>query len=302
MTLNQVWKIPLVLKVWSTFLSADWRSQREPSQQGSFKTSVHLKAHWELFDEDIKNITEPQDARLNSDIQKENRGSMPPISFLGRPLVGPGLYPGTVMHCTVQANEKERRKSFEQDDGKCLNRPLAQIPLGIHPKSLGKEDCKLKQQESPLKHLKSCDLAGGEPAPFQVGTTKRCSISTGRGSDGRCRPPAEESVALSPASGRPAAAAAKPLQSCVTLSDPKDVSPPGSPIPGILQARTLEWVAISFSDAWKWKVKVKSLSCVWLLVTPWTTAHQAPPSMGLSGQECWSGVPLPSLQKDLICH
>lgn len=97
---------------------------------------------------------------------------MPPISFLGRPLVGPGLYPSTVMDCTVQANEKERRKTIAQDAGKCLNRPLAQIPLGIHPKSLAKEDFKLKQQESPLKHLKSCDLGGGEPAPSQVGTAK----------------------------------------------------------------------------------------------------------------------------------
>ena len=73
------------------------------------------------------------------------------------------------------------------------------------------------------------------------------------------------------------AAAAKLLQSCPTLCDPIDGSPPGSPVPGTLQARVLEWVAISFSNAWKWKVKVKSLSCVWLLVTPWTTAHQAPP-------------------------
>ena len=91
-----------------------------------------------------------------------------------------------------------------------------------------------------------------------------------------------------------APAAAKLLQSCPTLSDPIDGSPPGSPVPGILQARTLEWVAISFSNAWKWKMKVKSLSCVWLLATPWTAAHQAPPSMGFSRQECWSGVPLPS--------
>ena len=66
------------------------------------------------------------------------------------------------------------------------------------------------------------------------------------------------------------------------------------PIPGILQARTLEWVSISFSNAWKWKVKVKSLSCIWLLVTPWTAAHQAPPSTGFSRQKYWSGVPLPS--------
>ena len=73
-----------------------------------------------------------------------------------------------------------------------------------------------------------------------------------------------------------------------------DRSPPGSPVPGILQARTQEWVAISFSNAWKWKVKVKSLSCVWLLVTPWNAAHQAPLSTGFSSQEYWSGVSLPS--------
>ena len=91
-----------------------------------------------------------------------------------------------------------------------------------------------------------------------------------------------------------AAAAAKSLQSCPTLCNPIDGSLPGSPIPGILQARTLEWVAISFSNAWKWKVKEKSLSRVWLLGTPRTAAHQAPPSMGFSRQEYWSGVPLPS--------
>ena len=79
-----------------------------------------------------------------------------------------------------------------------------------------------------------------------------------------------------------AAAAAKSLQSCLTLCDPIDGSPPGSPVPGISQARTLEWVAISFSNAWKWKVKVKSLCCVQLLVTPWTAAHQVPLSMGFS--------------------
>ena len=92
-----------------------------------------------------------------------------------------------------------------------------------------------------------------------------------------------------------AAAAAKSRQLCPTLCDPIDGNPPGSPIPGILQARTLEWVAISFSSAWKWKVKVKSLSRVWLLATPWTIAHQAPPSMGFSRQEDWSGVPLPPI-------
>ena len=88
--------------------------------------------------------------------------------------------------------------------------------------------------------------------------------------------------------------------------------PPGSPVPGILQARTLEWVAISFSNAWKWKVKGKSLSRVRLLATPWTAAHQAPPSMGFSRQKYWSGVPLPSpnvcirikqiLRTNVWCH
>ena len=89
--------------------------------------------------------------------------------------------------------------------------------------------------------------------------------------------------------GLAATAAAKSLQSCPTLCDPIDSSPPGSPVPGILQARTLEWVAISFSSAWKWKVEVKSLSCVRLFMTLWTAA------MGFSRQEYWSGLPLPSL-------
>ena len=95
-------------------------------------------------------------------------------------------------------------------------------------------------------------------------------------------------------------ATAKSLQLCPTLCDPIDGSPPGSPIPGILQARTLEWVAISFSNAWKWKVKGKSLSRVRLLATPWTAAYQAPPSMGFSRQEYWSGVPLPSPSQVLL--
>ena len=89
-------------------------------------------------------------------------------------------------------------------------------------------------------------------------------------------------------------AAAKSLQSYPTLCDPIDGSPPGSPVPGILQARTLEWVAISFSNAGKWKVKVKS--CL-TLATPWTAAYQASPSMEFSRQEYWSGVPLPSPYK-----
>ena len=91
-----------------------------------------------------------------------------------------------------------------------------------------------------------------------------------------------------------AAAAAKSLQSCPTLRDPIDGSLPGSPVPGILQARILQWFAISFSNAWKWKEKVKLLSRVRLLATPWTAAYQAPPSMEFSRQEYWSRVPLPS--------
>ena len=105
---------------------------------------------------------------------------------------------------------------------------------------------------------------------------------------------------LQAAAAAAAAAAAKSLQSWPTLCNPIGGSPPGSPVPGILQARILEWVAISFSNAWKWKVKVKSLSCASLLVTPWTAAYQAPPSMGFSRQEYWSGVPLPSPYKQHI--
>ena len=96
-----------------------------------------------------------------------------------------------------------------------------------------------------------------------------------------------------------ATATAKSFQSCLTLCNPIDGSPPGSPFPGILQARTLEWVAMSFSNAWKWKVKVKSLSRVRPSATPWTAAFQAPPSMGFSRQEYWSGAPLPSLK---LCY
>ena len=98
------------------------------------------------------------------------------------------------------------------------------------------------------------------------------------------------------------AAAAKSLQSCPTLCDPTEGRPSGSPVPGILKARTLKWVAISFSNAWKWKVKVKLLSCVQLLAMPWTAAYQAPPSMGLSRQEYWSGVPSPSPYITYICY
>jgi len=81
------------------------------------------------------------------------------------------------------------------------------------------------------------------------------------------------------------AAAAKSLESCPTLCNPIDGSSPGSPVPGILQARILEWVAISFSNAWKWKVKGKLLSRVRLFSTPWTAAYQAPPSVGPSRQD-----------------
>ena len=108
--------------------------------------------------------------------------------------------------------------------------------------------------------------------------------------------PDKKSWAWSRAAAAAAAAAAKSLQPCSTLCDPVDGSPPGSSVPGILQARTLEWVAISFSNAWKWKVKVKSLNHVQLLATPWTVAHQAPPSMGFSRQEYWNGLPFPSPQ------
>ena len=101
-----------------------------------------------------------------------------------------------------------------------------------------------------------------------------------------------------PCAAAAAAAAAKSLQSCPTLYDPTDGSPPGSTVPGILQARTLEWVAISFSNAWKWKWS-RSVS-VRLFVIPWTTAYQAPPSMGFSRQEYWSGVPLPSPKTMLL--
>ena len=100
-----------------------------------------------------------------------------------------------------------------------------------------------------------------------------------------------------PPNKTPAAAAAKSLQLYPTLCDPTDGSPPGSPVPGILQARTLEWVAVSFSNAWKWKVNGKLLSRVQLLATPWTAAYQAPPSMGFSRQEYWSGVPMRYLEE-----
>ena len=78
-----------------------------------------------------------------------------------------------------------------------------------------------------------------------------------------------------------------------------DCSPSGSSVHGILQARTLEWVAISFSNAWKGKVIMKSLSRSWLFTTPWSAAYQAPLSMGFFRQECWGGVPLPSSNSEL---
>ena len=91
------------------------------------------------------------------------------------------------------------------------------------------------------------------------------------------------------AASLPYMVAAKSLQSCPTFCDPIDGSPAGSPIPGILQARTLEWAAISFSNARKWKVKVKSLNGIRLLATLWTAAYQAPPSMGFPGKSTGVG-------------
>ena len=85
----------------------------------------------------------------------------------------------------------------------------------------------------------------------------------------------------------------------VRLCNPIGGSPPGSPVPGILQARILEWVAISFSSVWKWKVKGKSLSRVRLFATPWTVIPQTPLSMGFSRKEYWSGLPLPSPDSSL---
>ena len=115
-----------------------------------------------------------------------------------------------------------------------------------------------------------------------------------------CSPPGSSvhGVSLDKNTAAAAAAAAKSLQSYLTLCDPIDGSPQGPAVPGILQARTLEWAAISSSNAWKWKVKVKSLSRVWLLAIPWTAAYQAPPSMEFSRQEYWSGLPLPSPRQE----
>ena len=133
---------------------------------------------------------------------------------------------------------------------------------------------------------------GTEDSPCGTEKTRQCvnKITEVVKTRETCLPPDPGVPALWDA----AAAAAKSLQSCLTLCDPIDSSPPGSPVPGILQARTLEWVTISFSNAWKWKVKVKSLSCVRLLMTPWTVALQAILSMGFSRQEYWSGLPFPS--------
>ena len=127
-----------------------------------------------------------------------------------------------------------------------------------------------QQPESAIKYTYVPLLLNLPPSPFTPEQPSRLSQST-------------------------AAAAAKSLHSCPTLCNTIDCSPPGSPVPGILQARTVEWVVISFSNAWKWKVKVKLLSCVRLLATPWTAAYQPLQSMRFSRQEYWSGVPLPSL-------
>ena len=132
-------------------------------------------------------------------------------------------------------------------------------------------------------HRKECSTSGIIRG-VQIKTEMQCHLI-----------PVRMAIIKKPAAA--AATAAKSLQSCPTLCDPIDSSSPGSPIPGIFQARTLEWVAISFSNAWKWKVKVKSLSHVRLLATPWTAAHQVPPSMGFSRQEYWSGVPFKLLER-----
>ena len=103
-------------------------------------------------------------------------------------------------------------------------------------------------------------------------------------------------------SAQHAAAAAKALQSCPTLCNPIDGSPPGSPRLWDSPGKTLEWVAISFSNAWKWKVKGKSLSGVRLFADPKDCSLQAPPSMGFSRQEYWSGGPSPSPQHSIVIH
>ena len=96
--------------------------------------------------------------------------------------------------------------------------------------------------------------------------------------------------------GKPCSVLLLLLLSCFSrvrlCATPQTVAHQAPPSVGLAWA--LEWVAVSFSSAWKWKVKVKSLSCVRLLVTPWTAAYQAPPSMGFPRQEYWSGLPLPS--------
>ena len=133
-------------------------------------------------------------------------------------------------------------------------------------------------QDFYMKEKQTSTLLKHKPNPNQYNIEKSCNCFIPQKVHLKCQ----------------VAAAVKSLQSCLTLCDPIAGSPPGSPVPGILQARILEWVVISFSNAWKWKVKEKSLSLVWLLATPWTTAYQAPPSMGFSRQEHWSGLPLPS--------
>ena len=158
----------------------------------------------------------------------------------------------------------------------------------------------LKHSEITVKRLKT-----GEKKPTRRGRTGEETTATvfrnperrGRSGHWLVNQPDLESLWSQEAQKTPIhPAAAKSLQSCLTLWDPIDGSPPGSAIPGFLQARTLEWVAISSSNAWKWKVKVKLLSRVWLLATPWTAAYQAPPPMRFSRQEYWSGVPSPSPQ------
>ena len=143
--------------------------------------------------------------------------------------------------------------------------------------------------ESPSIHYRTQERSFPCPVWCQGGPVKSFLKgglpwwSSGWDSTCQCRANATSFAELN------SAAAAKSLQSCPTLCDPTDGRPPGFPIPGILQARTLEWVAISFSNAWKWKVKVKSLSCVQLLATPWTAAYQAPLSMDFPGKSTGVG-------------
>ena len=171
------------------------------------------------------------------------------------------------LHATVDGGH---RKSDMIDNWKTTTKTYMSFPGGTSGKESG---CQYRRF-----WRRGFSLLVGKIPWLEMGIATHCSFLAWR----------------IPWTEKPATVTAKSLQSCLTLCDPIDSSPPGSPVPGILQARTLEWVAISFSNAWKWKVKVKSLSLVRPSATPWTAAFQAPPSMGFSRQTYWSGVPLPS--------